>query len=379
MTLRSSFFSGKKGWRTLAALSIVAGLLIPASSWADAPADGFFYGIDMEPIAGAVITTVETEPAVALVFAVDQKTADVTKAFDDWYLRTDRPQVTVYAIGVVPDGLSRDVALEAIQQRALHMPVFLANSDMLLGDDFRISVLNDDAEVSRFTTLDVDGVYAALKGEGVTIPTPVSTPAPQAVVEEPLEPAPTTANPAVADSIRGGTDGKPNLYVNDQYGMQVLFPPGWQFQVAGQGDGAVAIAPKESQLDMRIWALPADSGISTPQDYVDQRLENLAQKYKTRVNIERHLRVVRNGHSSVDVTYTFTRPLNEAAPARGGMVYRGRMMVYLEDGNVKAAGVEAPAGHFMAAFPLVNSFIRSFENTAGDISSTSRYNTSKSL
>jgi hypothetical protein len=386
----SKFQSPRLFFRTL---TVAGAMLLCSSLPAVQPQDGYFYGVEMQPVGAADITVVENEPAVALVFAIDEKNAEVTRQFDAWFQSTDRPQVQVYAIAVNPEGLSNEVALEAINQRDLHMPVFLAASDMLLGDDYRVLVLNEDSETARFSTLDLAGVYDELKkiGVSVTAPAPVLAPTPAPVpAATPVPPAAITTTTVTAttttvvspstkpDPLILGGDGDSGIYINNLYGMRVQFPPGWQYRVAGKRDGAVAIAPEGSEMDMRIWALPAD-GVSSPQDYVDQRLKSIAETNRTRVHVERHVRVLRSGRDSVDVTYTYTKPIDPEAPARGGLVWRGRMLVFLDDNYVKAAGVSAPSGPFMAAYPVIESFMHSFEISPSDISPSTGYPASNSI
>lgn len=368
-------------------LGIAAALLIvtlPAQMYAVQPSDGFFYGIEMDPVGNAAVTALETEPAVVLIFAAEQKTAEVTRQFNEWYNSPSRPAVEVYAIAVEPGTMSRDVLLEAINQRNLQMPVFLARSDMLLGDDFRLVVLNDDQEVQRFTTLDAAGVNAALAGLGIAIPAPVATPppvaapavvppAPPAPAVAPVMPAPVPVDPSVdteTDSstsinILGGPDGDA-VYVNDRFGMSIQFPAGWRYQVSAQNDGAVAFEPDGSKMDMRLWAIPAP-GIGSAQEYVDQTLKSLAEKNGTRVNVERKLEVTEEGVAGLDVTYNYTRLLDAAMPSRGGLLYRGRMQVFLDDGTIKAARVAAPSGEFQALFSIIDPYILSFKSSSDDI------------
>lgn len=347
----------------------------------------------MEPVGSAVIETVEQEPAVALLFAIDQETAEVTRQFDAWY-QGERPDVTVFAIAVVPDGISRAVALEALEQRKLTMPVFLAASDVLLGESYRVVVLNDDMEVARFQSLDLSGVYQALDEIGVDVPespavppeTPARTTADSTTVTQPLREGllrvteseqqasttgdPTEHSPPADDLILGG-EGQPGDYKNNIYGMEVEFPPGWRFRVAGRRDGAVAIAPRGSQMDLRIWALPAN-GLSSPQSYVNQRLESIGQRSRTPVRVERQVAVIRDGGQSIDITYAYTRPLDAAGPGRS-ILWRGRMLVILHNGYLKVAGATAPNAEFMGSQHLIESFIRSFQVLQNDNFPSSEY------
>lgn len=363
------------------------------SAVAVAPNDGFFYGIDMEPVGTASIATVETEPAVALVFAVDQATAEITRQFDQWYAGSPLPGVEVYAIAVEPADISREVILEAINQRKLQMPVFLVRNDMLLGDDYRLLVLNNDAEVERFTSLDFAGVNAALQSIGADAPAPAATPDPaDAPVTEPADPADpevvvetdsgvlpdgstytriTTTTRTREERTRGGT-GEDSVYVNTRFGFTVTFPPEWQYQVAAKEDGAVAIPPRGSQTDMRVWALPAGP-VQTPQQYIDETLEALAQRLKTRVNVDRRFNVSDNGEPGIDITYNYTKPFESENPAKGGLLYRGRMQVFVDEGYVKAVSVDAPSGEFNSARAVIESFFLSFQIRPEDIPTPAEY------
>lgn len=355
---------------------LVMATTLPA--FAAQPTVGYFTGVELTPIGEADIKTAETEPAVALIFELTEDTVQATRQFSAWFNAPDRPQVAAFAIAVVPPDLSPAVAAEAIIQRKLPMPVFRAEADMLLGDDYRLVVLNSDAEVARFTTMDMAGAYKALQKAGVDASMPVPalepepTPAPTVepvVPSEPTAPPPPvdldapepTATPEPQESLLLGGPGDNGKYKNNLYNMRVQFPPGWQYRVVGKRDGAVAVVPSGGKMDMRIWAMPAGD-ITTPQAYIDERLENIARRNATRVKIERRIDVIINGQTSVDVTYTYTVPLESAAPGRGGLIWRGRMRVFVEDGIIKAAGVSAPTGEFMSAFPLIDSFIRSFES-----------------
>lgn len=358
------------------------------------PMDGYFTGVDLEPLGTAGIATVEKEPAVVLVFAVDQKTAQATSEFNAWYATATDPKLTVFAIAVAPEGLSHDVAVEAINQRDLKVPVYLARADLLLGDELRLSVLNDDQEVERYTTMDLTGVNAALAKLGVTVtgppPAPAAAAATPAVAVAPTAPAVTPAAPpavAVAPAatpplpvptpdeeprILGGPDGDP-VYRNELYGFTVMFPPRWSYKVAAKDDGAVAIPPTASPLDMRAYGVFDDS-VDSPQQYIDTTLDALAKKYATRITIDRRVEVRTPGMEGVDISYTYARPLHAENPALGSLRYRGRMLVYVQDGTVKAAMVEGSTGPFMASMPIIDSFFRSFQAFPVDNAPPSGYN-----
>lgn len=367
---------------------------LPAVLHAVQPSDGFFFGIEMDPVGTASVTALETEPAVVLIFAADQKTADITRQFNEWYNSPSRPAVEVYAIAVEPGDMSRDVLLEAINQRDLQMPVFLARSDMLLGDDFRVVVLNDDQEVQRFTTLDQAGVNAALATLGIAIPDPPAASVTTPTSASPSSPPPATTNLADPSTysppdetvrpdgvsppaIRGGPGGDSN-YINNTYGMAIRFPADWRYQVAAQQDGAVAYSPTGSKMYMRLWALPAE-GVDSPQAYVDKTLEALAETNGTRVNVERKLQVMQGGMAGLDVTYNYTRLIDGAIPARGALLYRGRLKVFLDNGIIKAARVAAPSGEFLATFPLIDSYILSFENKPAENPAATGYNSPNNI
>lgn len=371
--------------------------VISGQSYAAAPQDGYFYGVEMDPVGSANISAVETEPAVALVFAVDQETADITRQFDAWFQGANRPQVGVFAIGVVPEGMSRDVAVTAIEQRNLHMPVFLAVSDILMGEDYRLLVLNNDMETARFLTLNWAEAYDALEKAGVSVTaeppvtaatavttatvssTPVPSAATRASAATPTTAIVTTATAATTTArvtpaeptpdkskalVLGGEDSD-GIYINKLYGMRVQFPPGWKYRVSGKRDGAVAIEPRGSRMDMRIWALAAED-VNSPQQYVDKRLDSIAKSNRTRVQVERQMHLNQDGLESMDVTFTYTKPIDENAPARGGLIWRGRLLVVMDNGLIKAAAVNAPGGEFLATFPFVDSFIRSFRAVESD-------------
>ncbi len=357
-------------------LLVITTLCIEAA-YAVQPRSGYFSDVDLQPIGTADITIAETEPAVVLVFAVDQKTADITRQFDEWYNNSlSLPEVNVFAVAVNTANMSNDIVLEAINQRNLSVPVFLASEDMLHGDDFRLFVLDGGLAVERFSSFDVPVINAALARLGIPTPefglpgtAPAATPAPtpdttSSVVPPAESMTTTTTTVAVTDAeptsqVAGG-EMEDNIYVNDNYGFTVEFPPGWKYQIAAKEDGAVAIEPTGSEMDMRVWSIPAEEATS-PQDYVDQRLESLARKQTTRVNVERRFEVREDGRQGLDVTYNYAKPIDANIPARGLLLYRGRIQVFLDDGQIKAASVEAPAGEFTAMIRMIDSFFRSFE------------------
>ena len=341
-------------------------------SWGVQPRDGFFTGVELEPIANASIGTVEAEPAVALMFATDQNTADVTRQFNDWYESASRPDVAVYAIAVGPANLSREVVVEAVQQRELKMPVYLTRTDMLLGDSFRVLVLDDDREIDRFTSMDPVALNASLKRAGFSVAAasvPSSTPAPGVTVTTTTTimtaPAPVATVPTTTGEpmVLGGPGGD-RIYSNEDIGLSVEFPPDWEYRVPAKNDGAVAIPPTGSRLDLRVWSVIATAGVSSAEQYVDNTLDALARKYGVRISVERRFQVNADGEDGYDVTYQYVRSLNPANPALGGLLYRGRMQVFLIGDRIKAASAEAPSGEFQAATPTVESFIRSFSTRA---------------
>jgi hypothetical protein len=114
--------------------------------------------------------------------------------------------------------------------------------------------------------------------------------------------------------------------------------------------------------------------IDNPQEYVDNTLDALARKYRTRVNVDRRFNVRADGQDGLDVSYVYTRPINADTPAAGGLLYRGRMQVFISNGSVLAASVEAPTGEFMAATPTIESFFRTFKVLPGDNQPAAGYN-----
>jgi hypothetical protein len=125
-------------------------------------------------------------------------------------------------------------------------------------------------------------------------------------------------------------------------------------------------------MDMRVWALPAGP-VQTPQAYIDETLESLAQRLKVRVNVDRRFPVDDNGEPGVDITYSYTKPFDQGNPARGGLLYRGRMQVFVDEGYVKAVSVDAPSGEFKAALDMIEKFFLSFEIRPEDIPSSVQY------
>src|SRR5690606_8601345 len=111
-----------------------------------------------------------------------------------------------------PAGMSDVVLLEALNQRKLQMPVFVSQHDILLGDDFRLLVLNDDQEIHRFNTLDVDGVYAALEKLGVT------------TESGPVSPGVSTTTTVVQNDV---SDSVTTVSVNEDAGV---LPDGTRYQ-----------------------------------------------------------------------------------------------------------------------------------------------------
>lgn len=366
-------------------LSTALAMMMSAQLFAATPNDGFFYGINLEPVAGASIEVAEKDPAVALIFAIDQKTGEATRQFNEWYLSARASGVNIFAIGVNLTPRSPAVVESAIEQRNLQMPVFLASNDMLLGDDYRIVVLDNDNEVKRFTTLDFPGLNAELATRNIQV-----SALPSATQTPPTDPATATTAPGEVTNVTvtsettelpdgeivtnvttttelrresvvagGATSG--NVYTNGQFGFAVEFPPAWQYRIAARQDGAVALPPRGGKLDMRVWALAAD-GMRNPQQYVDQRLNSLSRTHGTRVQVERHFEVQDNrGNRGLDVTYSFPRPIHSGNPAAGSLVHRGRLQVFINNGVIKAASAEAPSGEFLSAIPVIDPFFHSFQ------------------
>src|SRR5690606_25290301 len=119
----------------------------------------------------------------------------------EWYLNDNRPEVNVYAIAVNTADLSPDVVLEAINQRNLAFPVYVAAADILHGDSYRLFVVDNDRAVERFSTFDPAMLIAALNRLGIAVPEGGSVVAPEPApgIAEP-EPTPATA-PEVVESI----------------------------------------------------------------------------------------------------------------------------------------------------------------------------------
>jgi hypothetical protein len=379
-------------------------------SFARVAQSGYFRGTDFEPFGSARFSLLSDEPALVLIFATDAKTADITKQFDKWYQGNSRPAINIFGIAVAPADISPEVSHEAVDQRSLNYPVFLARTDLLLGENFKLVLINKGEVVQSFQTLDFPAIEKASRQLTTTAqsstanadsPMPgvvTPTPSPRTVIEPSRaavpSPSPSIAPPVATVSIHvsdttaptplGGVAEtvttaviaastepalKTGTYENTRYRMSAEFPPEWTYQEARNGDGAVGNPPPRAHLNLRVWAIALNSS-KDPFDYISESLDSLGLKYDSHVSVERKFVVKDDELQGADETYNYSRPPRDSHPGAPPVLWLGRMQVFVVDSTVKAASAEAPASEFSAAQPLINSFFESFDpmNTPEDTS-----------
>jgi hypothetical protein len=351
-----------------ALLAIVCSMLLSVGQ-ADVVKTGYFAGLELVPMAGARMAQLEAEPAAVLIFAADANSVDATAKFDQWFRDPNRPRVNVYAVSVGPEDTPFDVISEVLRQRELQVPSFhVRGSNLLNSKEYRLLVLDRGGKVRReFDDLDL----AALNSE-------LTNPAGSTAAGGSTAAATSTATTTTTISIDGGPAATPTpapgavivedvnsnepIYYNQRFGMTVQFPPGWQYRIARNGDGAVCRSPR-GRLDLRVWAVPnataADGspGKMSPSEYIQQFIKSLGEQNSTEVDVDRRFVVEDDDAKGRDYMYTYARLNAPDNPAAGSTRYRARIQVFELGGTLKVAGAEAPAREFDAA---VNSVIEPF-------------------
>lgn len=332
----------------------VALMCAVCGAWADVVKTGYFSGLDLVPMQGARFAQLEAEPAAVLIFAADANSADATTKFDQWFRDPNRPRVNVYAVSVGPEDTPFEVISEALRQRGMQVPTFhLRGGNLLQGHEYRLLVLDRGGQVRReLGNLDFGALNAALgapagaavsSGSTITSSTTVSVDGGAA-----LTPTPVPQGVTVED-----VDSNEPIYYNRQFGITIQFPPGWNYRIARNGDGAVCKAPR-GKLDLRVWAAPnnvntdGSPGTMTPSEYIQQFTKSLGEQNGTEPNIERRYVVEDENSKGRDYMYTYARRNDPQNPAAETVRYRARMQVFDVNGTFKVASAEAPSPEFDA-------------------------------
>lgn len=332
----------KSAWIRLAALS---GILINLafSVPAEPISEGYFSGMDLEPVSGGDLSLLSSDPSAVLVFSLDADQATVG-AFDAWSQQPHSAKAAVYGVVVTPKKSSPAVVDEALRQRDIKMPLFRTTEGSLLdGDKLRVLVI---------------------KGRDQQIVEQVDGKAIEAALSE------TVANPVAIATVTSATDThtsdtapKSSLYTNHRFKYVIRFPTGWDYRTSKNDDGAVGHPPNNSALDLRVWGLlnnetrDGKPGQMTTRDYAEQHLETLGEQTKAQVSIERRLSVTDGDTEGRDYSYTYVKPNPNGD---GTAKYRGRIQVFEVEGMFKVANAEGPIGEYTANRDMIERFMVSF-------------------
>ncbi|MGI8906841.1 MAG: hypothetical protein ACR2IE_10160 [Candidatus Sumerlaeaceae bacterium] len=327
-------------------------LTVAASCIADVVKTGYFAGLDLVPMQGARITQLEQDPAAVLIFAADANSVDATTKFDQWFRDPNRPRVNVYAVSIGPEDTSFEVISEILRQRELHVPAFhVRGSNLLQGRESRLLVLDKGGQIKReLNGLDFAALNAELGAPGTTAAA-AGSPASTAIS---MDGGPVATPTPTSTSTVVEVDSSEPVYHNQQFGMTVQFPPGWNYRIARNGDGAVSKSPR-GKLDLRVWAVPNTSsagggaGQMSPSEYIQQFTKSIGEQNQSEVNTERRFVVEDEEVKGRDYIYNYSRLLDPGNPAAGSARYRARIQVFDSNGMLKVAGAEAPIREFDAA------------------------------
>jgi hypothetical protein len=338
-------------------------------SYADAVKTGYFAGLELVPMAGARMAQLEAEPAAVLIFAADANSVDATAKFDQWFRDPNRPRVNAYAVSVGPEETPFEVISEVLRQRELQIPSFhVRGSNLLSGKEYRLLLLDRGGQVRKeFDNLDLAALNAELTSAS-TAPqasSQVSATATTTTISIDGGPA-ATPTPAPNGVVVEDVNSNEPIYYNQRFGMTVQFPPGWQYRIARNGDGAVCRAPR-GRLDLRVWAVPdttaadGSAGQMSPSEYIQQFIKSLGEQNNTEADIDRRLVVEDDDAKGRDYMYTYARLNEPGNPEAGSTRYRARIQVFELGGNLKVVGAEAPAREFdSVANSIIEPFFLSF-------------------
>lgn len=348
---------------SLIALSCVLALSV---AQADVVKTGYFAGLDLVPMAGARMAQLESEPAAVLIFAADANSVDATAKFDQWFRDPNRPRMNVYAVSVGPEDTPFDVISEVLRQRELQVPSFhVRGSNLLNGKEYRLLLLDRGGQVRReFDNLDFAALAAEVSNPGATPRSSAATSVSGVTTTTiSVDGGPSATPTPVPDGVVvEDVNSNEPIYYNQRFGMTVQFPPGWQYRIARNGDGAVCRAPR-GRLDLRVWAVPNNTaadgtpGQMSPSEYIQQFIKSLGEQNNTEPDIDRRLVVEDDEAKGRDYMYTYAHLNEPDNPAGGSTHYRARIQVFEVGGNLKVAGAEAPAREFDS---IANSVIEPF-------------------
>lgn len=371
-----------RGRLTAAALACAV-MSAPLTLIAQKADTSYFQNLGLTPVGTASRSLITQEPAAVLVFSGSAGSADATALFNTWVNKTTRDfRGAAFGVAYKPAGQAKEIIEEVLSQRDIQFPVFLTETDLLGGRDYRLMVVAGgqahDVPGLDFAALDAE--LARHSGEGRSGPEATSTPDASQDREARADatPAPEGEDGAPPAAPTPAPVGQ-GLYYNTYYGFTIEFPQGWTYRVARNNDGAVGRAPAGRNVDLRAWAVPASqvpgaeanaAPMSIPE-YIEEHLNLLAEQTGSRVSIIQRYRVDDEGIRGYDYTYNFSRAMDAQGiprPAGQGpmVLHRGRLQVFETNGVFKVASAEAPAGEFERSGPVIEEFIQSFHPFIAD-------------
>jgi hypothetical protein len=297
-------------------------------------------GKNVLPVGHADVTVAESPMAAMMVIKHAPANYDKLARFDAALQTTMTAGIPAFALVELDNEDQLDVVEEVVGQRGIRLPVFGTTEDLLGENEAKLYIL-------------VDG--RALLVEGLDFEKLLSelTSRRQSATESGRSDAATSA-PALLPA-------KNPLYVNQRYEFSVRWPPGWNYRVARNNDGAVGVAPPGSGLEARVWAAPEikSNDPSDPPAYVQIKdyLNFLKTQARGEIRVESKLKVFDGDIEGRDYTYSYERAGNGVKPDQK---YRGRIQAFVVDGVAKLICVEGPEEEFRREENTVDKFIYSF-------------------
>ncbi len=334
------------GRGVLGALSLLLCLAGPA----DVVEHGYFADTDVQPLRGASMDVFAVEPAAVVVFSTGAGGIEAAAKFDAWAGQGHLYEFPRFGVVIGSSVETVDIVEEVLSQKGIKMPVFYTRAKLLHGPEFRILVL-DRGEALDHQGEDLGALETKMNA-----------------LAEAAKTAPASAGPVETAASTEATPTPSSTqkleYVNTRYRFVVEFPPGWSYQAARNGDGAVGKPPTTSTLDVRVWAIPRsqaqDSGgdVGVP-DFLIAHLERLGKRAGSEVSIERKFIVREGGYEGRDYVYSYpvSEPGEEGARRR---VRRGRIQAFEADGVYKVANAEGEASEYERNKSAVDGFLESF-------------------
>ena len=271
---------------------------------------GYFEGADLRPLVGTDVRLPERGAAIVFIFAPEGPALDSLSKFDAWAASAPTAPPTTNTTLLPPAGTIE--------------PATNVGSESLL-------ILTNPAAGQTTATVGADLATTQTEASD-TISTPI---------------------------VRGAP------YANERYKFRIVFPEGWDYEEAGSGAGAKAIAPSpDMTTDMRAYAVRRATSRETPagaaEGYFENFRERMGNRGLTDIEVTGRYELADREFVGREFEYKFTQPGPGEFSMDETRTGLGRIQIFASGGVFKVALVEGPAYEFKANEAAANAFMETF-------------------